>query len=103
MKKKKLVLILFLVFLFFITFLYLKDLRERRLVDEGDLLIEKIERFRSQHNRLPINMEDMGIKEKEEDQLNYNLIDSNRYIVSFGYGVGESIIFHSETGKWDDF
>ena len=103
MKKKKLVLILFLVFLFFITFLYLKDLRERRLVDEGDLLIEKIERFRSQHNRLPINMEDMGIKEKEEDQLHYNLIDSNRYIVSFGYGVGESIIFHSETGKWDDF
>jgi len=69
MKKKKLVLILFLVFLFFITFLYLKDLRERRLVDEGDLLIEKIERFRSQHNRLPINLEDMGIKEKEEDQL----------------------------------
>ena len=103
MKKKKLVLILFLVFLFFITFLYLKDLRERRLVDEGDLLIEKIERFRSQHNRLPINLEDMGIKEKEEDQLHYNLIDSNRYIVSFGYGVGESIIFHSETGKWDDF
>ena len=41
-EEKKLVLILFLVFLFFITFLYLKDLRERRLVDEGDLLIEGI-------------------------------------------------------------
>jgi len=52
-----------LVLLFCFWFFYLRFERERRLMKESDILIEKIEKFRTEHIRLPNSFKEMGIEE----------------------------------------
>ncbi|MBK8553706.1 MAG: hypothetical protein IPL53_22710 [Ignavibacteria bacterium] len=100
--KKITIIFLGLIFLV-IAFIFFKDNRERGLISEGNIIIEKIERFKIQNKRLPQTLTDIGIDVTEEGPLYYDKLDSNIFMLSFGYGVGESISYHSETGKWDDY
>lgn len=100
---KKFYLLFLLIIIVIFYFFILRNSRERRLILEGNILIQNIENFKNLNNRLPNNLSEIGMAEKEDDELHYNIIDSSKYIISFGYGVGESIIYHSDTGKWDDY
>lgn len=97
MKKRKILIKVYAFILTIFIFLISWNSRERRLIAEGNLLIRKIENFKNSNNRLPRNSNEVGIIEKEDDELHYVFIDSNRYIVFYGEGVGESVTYHSET------
>lgn len=102
-RKKKFYILIILITIIILIFFIFRHSRERRLISEGNLLIQTIENFKKTNNRLPQNISEIGIIEKEDDEIHYNLLDSNRYIVSFGHGVGESIIYHSDSVKWDEY
>lgn len=77
--------------------------REQRLMDEGDLLVERIEIFNKENGRLPESLTEMGIEEKMEGPLYYQKEGEDQFIVSFGLTLGESMIYRSETGEWRDY
>lgn len=75
--------------------------REVELKSKGNGIVEKIEIYKHKKGRLPNSLSDLGIEEKVEGPIYYNMIDSSKYIVWFGTTVGESITYSSETKKWE--
>ena len=101
-----------LILLFCVWFFYLRFERERQLMREGDILIERIEKFRTEHSRLPNSFKEMGIEEtglmggccgEGADLLYYDKIDSLHYIVSFGMSIDYNRTYYSENKQWRDF
>lgn len=84
-------------------FFFLKDARENRLMNEGEMLVEKIESFRDEHDRLPNSLVEIGLEETDgADVLYYNKRDSLNYTVSFGTALGESKFYYSDSQQWED-
>lgn len=73
---------------------------DKRLVNEGNLLVEKIERFRLEHGRLPSKLEDLGVEETQEGPLFYLKRSDDWYVVWFGKGLGESVSYDSRGKRW---
>jgi hypothetical protein len=76
--------------------------RTSRLKSEGDEIICKIEAFNKENGRLPDSLSEIGIEEKLEGPIYYDKKDDSEYIVWFGAGLGESVIYHSTTKEWDE-
>ena len=99
------ILIIFGVFvlLFSFWYFYLRTEREQRLIKDGNILIEKIEEFKEVHGRLPETISDLGMVDIDRglNTLYYNKINDSSYIVFFGQGLGESIIFNSDQMQWN--
>jgi hypothetical protein len=105
MKNKKVLLVLtILIGLFSFWFFYLRTAEENRLTKEGELMVEKIENFRSVHHRLPNSLTEIGIVVIDESNppLYFDKRDSVNYTVSFGISMDESRIYYSDTKKWED-
>jgi hypothetical protein len=75
---------------------------------EGNKIILKIDHFIDKHHRLPdehslIDMAEVGINIEDESGPFYyqKSTDNRNFIVHFGYILGESIIFSSETRQWN--
>jgi len=89
--------------LFLVWFFYFRVSREEKLIEKGNLIITKIERFKAAFNKLPNSLEDVGLKEElGVDALYYQKKDSINYILSFGTILGESKIYYSDTKTWED-
>jgi hypothetical protein len=101
--KRKILTIVSLVFIgsFALYFFYLRDNDEGKLMKQGNELVEKIEAYKSENGKLPDNLEDMGLEEKEEGPLYYQKWDSLNYLVYFGTSLGESMIYYSDKKEWD--
>ncbi|WBM74140.1 hypothetical protein [Saprospira grandis] len=76
--------------------------RSQKLMREGDLLIEKIEQFRSAKDSLPSSLVEFGESSNDEGPLYYLKQGPNEYIVYFGTALGESTVYSSKKGKWDE-
>ena len=74
---------------------------DKELVKQGNELVNKIEKFKSENNRLPLKLEEMGINETIESPLFYEKKDSVNYIIWFGTSLGESRIYYSDKKEWD--
>ncbi len=73
-----------LLFLFSFWFFLLKDVRENRLMKEGNKIVEKVEAFKEEHNRLPNSLVEIRLEEMDgSDVLYYDKRDHLNYIVSF--------------------
>jgi hypothetical protein len=55
-----------------------------KLKEEGNKIVNKTERFRSENSRLPKDLNEIGIEETLEGPLYYQKIDSIDYMVWFG-------------------
>jgi len=64
-------------------------------------LILKIEEFILLHHRLPDNLAEINLTETESDKAFYKKTDNGCYIVWYGLAVGQSMIYSSETKKWN--
>jgi hypothetical protein len=71
------------------------------LLAQGNVLVDKIERYNKEHNQLPESLADIGIKETMEGPLYYEKKDSLSYIVWFGQTFGESKTYYSATKRWE--
>ena len=89
-----------LFFVFYFT--YLRNARDNELKREGSKLIIKIEKFKNEKGRLPVSLNEIGVKETEEGPLYYDTVDNVNFIVWYGTSLGESVTYHSNSNKWGD-
>jgi hypothetical protein len=71
-------------------------------IDLGNGIIVKIELFKKKNGKLPDQLSDLGIKETEQGPIYYEKRDSINYTVSFGTSMGESMIYYSDSKKWEE-
>lgn len=67
----------------------------------GVEVITKIEDFRKNNHKLPLVLEEIGIKETESGPIYYELKNDSTYIIWYGLTLGESRTYNSATRKWD--
>ena len=64
------------------------------------LIIEKVEKFKTEKNRLPKNLSEIGLTEREDSKAFYEQKNDSTYIVWFGLSLGESKTYDSKTKEW---
>lgn len=69
-------------------------------LQSGVEVISKIEKFRSENNRLPNNLTEIGIIENEGGPVYYEKKTESEYILWFGKELGESMTYDSQTKAW---
>lgn len=83
-------------------FIFLRNWRENDLKNQGDQLIDKIERYRDEKGVLPNHLADIGVAETADYPLYYQKKDSINYIIWFGTSLGESVTFYSDSKQWEE-
>jgi hypothetical protein len=91
-----------LVLLFCFWFFYLKDARENKLIKKGNSIVEKVEQFRQEYNRLPISLEEIGLKEEGADAIYYDIRSNSNYTVSFMMSIDYNKFYYSDTKQWEN-
>jgi len=66
------------------------------------ILIEKVETFRKENNRLPKDVSELGLTEKMDSPAFYQMQTDSTYMVWYGLSVGESKVYRSLTKKWTE-
>ncbi|MCP4221455.1 MAG: hypothetical protein GY765_42915 [bacterium] len=108
-KKKCVVLTILLAICLFLVWSVSEILREWECCEYSEFkkaneVIQKIEDYRKCHGKLPDSLDDVGYIPEEKifgGPIFYDREATDRYIIWFGAGgVGNSCVYHSETGKW---
>lgn len=92
-----------LILIFCIWFFFLRTHREKKLIKEGNIIIEKIENYKLENNKLPESLGDIGIVETWDYPLYYQKEDSIYYILYFGMSFEENKTYYSDSKQWEDF
>jgi hypothetical protein len=66
----------------------------------AELIIGKVERFKQETGRLPENVKEIGLDDKQMHLSFYTKIDLTEYEVWYGLDLGTSRIYNSKTKKW---
>lgn len=90
-----------LVILVFILF-GLSYQENKNYEKRGKILIDKIETYRKIENKLPNDVQDLGINEPMNDGPYYEKKDSINYIVYFNIGFDNMKVYYSNTKRWKD-
>ena len=98
MKKVLIFLVVILVVLCGVRYMQFRE--NKTYEDEGQVLIDKIEHYRSIHKRLPSNIESLGEKETMSNGPYYEQVDSNTYKVYFCMGFDAYKVYSSKDRKW---
>lgn len=91
----------YIFFILPILFIACNGPSEKRLLKDGNKIIEKIEVYKINNKELPNSLNEVGIEEKLEGPIFYNKEDSSNYILWFGVSVGESMVYSSKTKRWE--
>jgi hypothetical protein len=67
---------------------------------QGNRIVVKVEKFKSDKGRLPNNLTEIGIIEDESGPIYYEKKTETKYILWFGKELGESMTYDSETKQW---
>ncbi len=95
---KRIIKILTLVLLFG---LYSCEFNNERQ-EYAEMLIEKVETFKTKNNRLPKDVSELGLIEKIDSPAFYQIQTDSTYMVWYGLSVGESKAYRSATKKWTE-
>jgi|688.fasta_scaffold2156884_1 hypothetical protein len=93
---KSIIKILTLVLLFGLHSCEFKNERQ----EYADTLIDKVETFKKENNRLPKDVSELGWTEKMDSPAFYRMQTDSTYLVWYGLSVGESKVYRSSTKKW---
>jgi hypothetical protein len=63
-------------------------------------LIEQIEQFKKEKKKLPLNLSEIEIQEKEDSPAYYQKESDSTYIIWYGTALGESKTYYSKKQKW---
>ena len=89
-----------------LTFLLLIGLNSCEFNNEqqeyAEMLIEKVETFKKENNRLPKDVSELGLTEKMDSPAFYQIQTDSTYMVWYGLSVGESKVYRSSTKKWTE-
>ncbi len=67
----------------------------------GEEIIAKIENYKKANGHLPDNLTELGVIEKDDGPIYYTKKNDTTYIVYYGAGLGESIIYNFKTKMWE--
>lgn len=70
------------------------------LIERGNEIIERVDKYRINYNKLPDSLKDIGITETMEGPVYYDKKDSNSYIIWFGENLGDSYSYDSDIKEW---
>ena len=68
----------------------------------AEMLIEKVETFKKENNRLPKDVSELGLTERMDSPAFYQMQTDSTYMVWYGLSVGESRVYRSSTKKWTE-
>jgi hypothetical protein len=70
----------------------------------GEQVVAKVEEFRQTHGKLPESLDEIGIQVKSESDppVYYRKESNDHYIVWYGLSLGESMVYDSQTKKWEE-
>ena len=71
---------------------------ESGMVKRGNEIVKKIENYRDVYGDLPDSLREVGVK---EGPVYYWKVDSVNYILWFGTYLGESVIYYSDSKRWE--
>ena len=83
---------------FFLLFIFSCSNRREKI---GEDIYMKIIQYQKSNGRLPDKLNDIGIEEKMEGPIYYQKQTDSTFIIYFGEGLGESMIFDPKTKKWN--
>lgn len=66
----------------------------------GEEIIAKIETYKKTIGHLPNNLKDIGIIEKEEGPIYYKWQNDSTYMIYYGVGLGESMVYDFKNKQW---
>lgn len=95
---KRIIKILTLVLLFGLYSCEFKNERQ----EYAEMLIEKVETFKINNNRLPKDVSELGLTEKMDSPAFYQIKSDSTYMIWYGLSVGESKVYRSATKKWTE-
>jgi hypothetical protein len=101
LKKIRIVAVSVITIILFVI-LWLRIQENNNYYKRGAVLIEKVEAFRQTENRLPDNVNELGLKEPMNDGPYYEKKDSMNYIVFFCIGFDNAKIYYSDKKEWID-
>lgn len=100
-RKTVFIFVLLIITSFLVYFFYFNNTEEKELIDQGNIIVEKIESYKFKKGHLPNSLNDIGIEERMEGPFYYTRWDSVNYILYFTRaGVGESMNYYSDTEEW---
>jgi hypothetical protein len=68
----------------------------------GNRVVKEIQAFQRAHGRLPNSLSEIGEPEDESGPVYYQKQDDGSFIVWFGLRLGESEVYESKTGGWEE-
>jgi hypothetical protein len=66
----------------------------------GDRTVQLIDKFVGEHQRLPNDLSELGVKDVEEGPIYYRKEGEREYIVWYGTRLGSSVVYDSKTKRW---
>lgn len=69
-------------------------------VRQGNIVVDKVELFRSQKDKLPNSLDEIGVTETESGPIYYEKKSETGYILRFGKESSESVTYDSESKQW---
>ena len=67
---------------------------------QAEHLINKIETYRIENDRIPNSLIDLGFKLNEEDEVYFEKIDEDLYTIWYGTTLGDSNVYYSKSKVW---
>ncbi|WP_372472509.1 hypothetical protein AB4865_06705 [Capnocytophaga sp. ARDL2] len=101
MRRETVFIFVLLIIASFLVYFFYFNTEERGLINQGNIIVEKIESYKLKEGYLPNSLNDIGIEEKMESPFYYTRWDSVNYILYFTKpGVGESMNYYSDSKEW---
>lgn len=100
---KKLIIVISVVVIIILgVFFYLSTLESQEYKEKGSLLIEKVEKYKSQYGQLPESVKNLKIESEMGEGPYYEKVDSLKYIVYFNIGFDNMLTYYSDTEIWKE-
>lgn len=90
-----------MIFQFLTPYFIGRYYEQLRTVDMGNQIINAVMIFRESHRRLPVNLEEIGIKGDDLSIFTYKKIDDRNFEIIYELSLGDVSIFHSNTNTWE--
>ncbi|MEM6432162.1 MAG: hypothetical protein AAF708_23190 [Deinococcota bacterium] len=65
-------------------------------------IIQKVDAYLEHHSTLPTSVSDLGLTASETSPAYYRKLTEGHYQVWFGTSLGESVVYDSQTERWEE-
>jgi hypothetical protein len=69
---------------------------------KGNRVVDEVKTFQRTHGRLPDSLTEIGESGDESGPVYYQNQGDQSFIVWYGLRLGESEVYDSKTGRWDE-